>query len=287
MAAKAPSVSDMEQKVILITGASRGIGKCTSLALAHKGYKVYATMRNPPGEEVERYPAGGFLKTLRMDVTIQEEIDAAVARILNEEERIDVLLNNAGYGLYAPVELATEEEVQQVFAVNVFGVLRLIRAVLPSMRERKQGHIINISSIAGIVSNPGVGVYCATKHALEALSASLAATVFPWGIKVTVVEPGTTATEFADVMPVGERLAGTNPYQNFTTKHLDQMREAVKDGQDPHEIADLIAKIVETTHPDFRYQTSARLQETAKKFVVDPSGNDWLKQQIDKFSDWY
>ena len=228
-----------------------------------------------------------LIHILSLDVADQSSISRVIETILEAEERIDVLVNNAGYGLYAPVELATEDEIARQFDVNVFGPLRLIRSVLPSMRRQMSGHIINISSIGGIVSNPGLGIYNATKHALEAISASLAATVFPWNIKVTVIQPGATATEFAEVMPVGQALAKDNPYKSFCEKHREHMRKILKEGQDPQEVASLIVDIIESEKPDFRYQTSKRIQETAKNIVVDPSGNQWLSQQKDLYSDWF
>ncbi len=273
----------MKSKVILITGSARGIGKLSALELAKRGHIVYGTMRTPISFEV--YPENLFVKTL--DVTKQETIDLAVQEILKEQGRLDVVINNAGYGLLAPVEMAAEQEIKDLFDVNVYGVWRVSCAVLPLMRAQKSGHIINISSIAGIASNPGLGWYCATKHALEAFSASLAATVFPWDIKVTVIQPAGVATQFADSLRTGSRLVEENPYMGFCSRYAERMAQIVAEGQSPYEVACVIADVVATSNPDFRIQTNDRVREIAGKFLADPAGNRWLNEQKEKFSSWF
>lgn len=272
----------MESQVILITGSSRGIGKLTALELAKRGKKVYATMRNPV--PFSQYPEN--LISERLDVTDDRTIRGVVSMIIEREGRIDGVINNAGYGLLSPIDQATEEEVQQQFDVNVFGVLRVIKAVLPHMREQKSGRIINISSIAGMVSNPGLGWYCATKHALEAMSASLASTVFPWNIFVSVVQPAATATEFAEDIKIGGGNAKENPYGDFSKRYKERMVGLLKEGQPPEEVASLIADILDDPNPHFRYQTSDRVKKIASDLVVDPTGDDWLNQQKQTFADW-
>lgn len=274
----------MTKKVILITGSSRGIGRKTAIALAKKGHVVYATMRNPeaciPFDEEN-------LVIRALDVTVPETIQAVVDEIIQSHHRIDVVINNAGYGLLSPVELVTDEEMQQQFDVNVFGVVRVIQAAIPHMQRQKSGQIINISSIAGIVSNPALGVYAATKHALEAMSASLATTVFPWNIKVTVIEPGPVDTEFAELMPLGQKLQEDSPYQAFAKKYQKRLIGILHEGQPSEEVAELVAKVVEMDNPDFRYQTSERLHDLAKQFVKDPSGNEWVEEQKRNLAEWF
>jgi retinol dehydrogenase-8 len=279
----------MKKKVILITGSSRGIGKLTAIKLAEEGHKVYATMRQPSRCDwfegiSNELKENIILKTL--DVTDDETIQNVVSEIINTEGCIDVAVNNAGYGLFTPIELADIEEVKHQFDVNVYGVLRVTQAVLPHMRQQKSGHIINMSSIAGIVSNPGLGIYCGTKHALEAISESLAATVFPWNIKVTVIEPAATATEFADVMALGSKLKEENPYSKFNELYQKRMIDLIKEGQPPQEIADLISDVIRMKNPDFRYQTNERGQNIAKGFIVDPKGNKWINDIKENFSEW-
>jgi NAD(P)-dependent dehydrogenase (short-subunit alcohol dehydrogenase family) len=280
----------MGGKVVLLTGSSRGIGRATAIALAQQGHKVYATMRRPSAstdftDVSEEIRQNIFIKPL--DVQDKGSIESAVSEILDKENRLDVAINNAGYALFGPIEMVTDEEVYQQFDVNVFGVIRVIRAVLPQMRRQKSGHIINISSIAGIVGNPGLGVYCATKHAIEALSSSLAATVYPWNIKVSVIEPGSTNTEFCELMTVGSKLRKENPYSNFCGRYRERMVNILKEGQPPEEIAELIGSIINRENPDFRYQSSPRLKEVAKQFVTDPSGNAWITDQKEKFGNWF
>ncbi|NGX43814.1 MAG: 3-oxoacyl-[acyl-carrier-protein] reductase FabG [Chlamydiae bacterium] len=275
----------MEQKVILLTGSSRGLGKATAIALAKENHKVYATMRNP--SVVTDFDDVPNITLQQLDVTDNASIEAAVAEIIENEKRIDVVINNAGYALFSPVEMATERETFDQFNVNVFGVLRVMQRVLPQMRQQKSGHIINISSIAGIVSNPGLGIYCATKHAIEAISASLASTVFPWNIKVTVVQPGPTATNFFESMAIGSRLQESNPYEAFAKRYQERFSKIIQEGQPPEEVAELIASIIRMENPDFRYQTSPRLEELATRFVTDPTGNIWVNEQKENFSDWF
>ena len=273
----------MESQVVLITGSSRGIGHSTVLELAKQGHIVYATMRSP--KSFELYKENIFVRHL--DVTNEKSILVAVSEILDERGRIDAVINNAGYGLLSPVDVASEEEIMKQFEVNVFGVMRVIRAVLPQMRKQKHGRIINMSSVAGIVSNPGLGWYCATKHALEALSASLASTVFPWNIHVSVVQPAATATEFAEDVRIGNTDENSDPYGDFSQKYKERMVKLLKEGQAPEEIGALIADILNDPNPHFRYQTSDRVKEIASQIVVDPSGDKWLNQQKETFADWF
>jgi len=276
------------QKVVLLTGSSRGIGKKTALTLVDQGYKVYATMRKPDScdwFQALSEEAKERVVLLSLDVTSKDEIDKTVDQIVQREGRIDVLINNAGVGLITPIEMVTDEELKWQFDVNFFGPLHLIQSVLPVMRKARDGHIINVSSIAGIVSNPGAGIYCATKHALEAISASLASTVFQWNIKVTVIEPGPISTEFAEVMPLGTRADPSCPYGDFPSKYHDRMVDILKKGQPPEEVASLILHVIESESPNFRYQTKG-YKELAAKFIVDPTGNEWLDAQKGLFKGW-
>ncbi|MGI8495779.1 MAG: oxidoreductase, partial [Pyrinomonadaceae bacterium] len=231
-------------KVWFITGSSSGFGRELAEQVLERGGKVVATARNVNDVEdfVKKYPETA--RAVKLDVTEADEIKSAVEKAVEEFGRIDVLVNNAGYGLGGGIEEPSEEQIRRQFETNVFGAIRVMRAALPFMREQKSGHILNISSIGGFRSGPSVGYYTATKFALEALSESLAGEVEHLGIKVTIVEPGGFRTDFAGrsfVMPEN-RLA-----DYVTSERLDKMSEY--DGNqpgDPKKACAAMIQIVET-----------------------------------------
>jgi NAD(P)-dependent dehydrogenase (short-subunit alcohol dehydrogenase family) len=179
--------------VILITGSSTGIGMAAALYLSKKGHRVYASMRNPAVSSELRSAAaaaGSQVEVIALDVSDEQSVKKAVAQVLEREGRIDVLVNNAGIAPIGPLEEVDDAEVKRVFDTNVFGLLRCVRAVLPSMRKQKSGSIINIGSVAGDIASTCSGVYAASKFALEGLSESLAQEVKPFGIHVALIKPG-------------------------------------------------------------------------------------------------
>ena len=184
-------------KVILITGASSGMGKVTAETLIAAGHAVYGAARR-----VEKMQSlvdtGGH--AIGMDITDEAQVQAAVDRVLSEQGHIDVLVNNAGYAVYGAVEQVSIEDARRQFEVNLFGLASLTQKILPHMRERGSGHIINVSSIGGKVYTPLGAWYHATKHALEGWSDSLRVETAGFGIKVSIIEPGAIQTEFSDVM---------------------------------------------------------------------------------------
>ncbi|WP_373377173.1 oxidoreductase [Cupriavidus nantongensis] len=186
-----------DAKVWFITGASRGFGLELTRAALARGDRVVATARNP---QAVIGAVGGHehLLAVALDVTSEAQAVAAAEAAVARFGRIDVLVNNAGYGLLGAVEEASASEVEQQFATNVFGVLAVTRAVLPQMRRQRSGHIVNISSIGGYAAYPGWGVYGATKFAVEGLTEALSAELAPLGIHATVVEPGFFRTDFLD-----------------------------------------------------------------------------------------
>ena len=171
-------------QVILITGASSGFGKVTAQTLAGKGYVVYGTSRRIANGNI------GQIRMLIADVTDENSVRSAVNRIMDEQGHIDVLINNAGMGIGGALEMATDEEISSQMDTNFMGMVRMCRAVLPIMRKQRQGKIINISSIAGRIAVPYQGFYSASKFAIEGYSEALSMEVYPFGIKVCVVEPG-------------------------------------------------------------------------------------------------
>lgn len=233
------------QKIWFITGASAGLGKILAETLATAGQKVAATARKP-----EQIPTHENILALELDVTKPETITAAVDATLAKFGRIDVLVNNAGYGLVGAIEEPTDAEIARQFDTNVFGLLRVTRAILPHMRARKSGHILNLSSIGGLIASPGIGYYNATKFAVEGLSEALLAECAPLGIKVTVVEPGPFRTEFlgrsgdisANVIPDYIPTAGKTR-QYFTDNDGKQAGDPAK------AVAAMIAAVESDTAP--------------------------------------
>lgn len=189
--------ADKTEKVWLITGSSTGFGRALAEAVLEKGYRLVATARKPEqlNDLVNRYP--NQVKAISLDVTNSQSVREAVEAALNEFDRIDILVNNAGYGTVGAIEEVSDDDIKRQFDTNLFGVLQVTRAVLPTMREHRSGHILNISSVGGVVSFAGSGIYCATKFALEAVSEALAQEVKPLGIKVTIIEPGAFRTDFS------------------------------------------------------------------------------------------
>lgn len=236
----------------LITGCSTGLGRHLAQAVLARGWNAIVTARDPAGIQdiVKPYPNSSI--ALRLDVTDREQVAAVVRQAEARFGALDVLVNNAGYGYRAAVEEAGETDVEELFATNVFGPVSLIKAVLPGMRKRRHGAIVNVSSIAARRTAPGSGYYSATKCALEGLSDGLRKEVGPLGIKVIVVEPGAFMTDFSGrsltqshtVIPDYAETAGRRRKENDKT-----------DGQqpgDPARGADVIVKAVEAPHPPFR-----------------------------------
>ncbi len=184
-------------RVWFITGASRGFGALIAQEALDAGDAVVATARNPETVSA-KFGNHPNLLAVALDVTSEVQANAAAEQAIKRFGKIDVLLNNAGFGLLGAVEEATAAEIEKLYATNVFGLLKVTRAVLPHMRRQRSGHVINISSIGGYMSYPGWGVYCSTKFAVEALSEALSAELQPLGVKVTVVEPGFFRTDFLD-----------------------------------------------------------------------------------------
>lgn len=207
----------MEDKVWFITGASSGFGRGVLERILAGGASAVAVARNIGSLDVLAKHHGDRLLVLKADVRVTADVDAAVVQAEEKFGRIDILLNNAGHGLFGSAEEVTEAELQNVFETNVFGAMRVVRAVLPVMRAQGTGHIINISSAVGHASMAFAGAYAAIKHAIEALSEALQIEVAPHGIRVSIVNPGYFSTGFAGSMP----MAAPNPaYQTMREQVL-------------------------------------------------------------------
>lgn len=245
------------QKTALVTGASSGMGKAIAKRLIGDGYQVYAAARN-----VERMADLVRLgaRPLRMDVSRDAEIVAGVETILAEAGGVDVLVNNAGFGLYGPVEEITMDEARYQFEVNLFGAARLTQQLLPAMRARGAGTIVNITSMGGKIYTVLGAWYHATKHALEGWSDSLRLELEPFGIRVVIVEPGLIETGFGDAAGRGmlER-SGTGPYAKLAEGVVKSMQASYGQnrGTNPDIVASTVAKAVATARPRTRYAVGA------------------------------
>lgn len=240
-------------KVILITGASSGIGLVTAVYLANKNYKVYGTARRL-NEMTPIINAGG--NAFKLDVTKEEDIINGVNYVIEKEGRIDVLWNNAGFGLWGAVEDISIERAKNQFDVNLFGLARITQEVLPFMRERKVGIIINTSSVGGRIYTPLGAWYHSTKHALEGLSDCLAYELKKFGIKVCLLQPGMIVTEFNDVMLENlQKNSKNSPYSKLNKAMINGIKKNIKNpiGSHPIVVAKCVEKIIVSKRPKKRY----------------------------------
>lgn len=258
-------------QVVLITGCSSGIGRDLARRLALAGYRVVATARNV--ETIADLPAA--LK-LPLDVTQPASIQKAVAGTLEQFGRIDVLVNNAGYSVFGAAEEVSDAQLQGMFDVNVFGLMRLTRAVAPILRAQKAGRIINISSLVGKLVTPANGAYAASKFAVEALSDALRLELEPFGIQVVLVEPGAIRTHFAgsaEARAQGIFSNPSSPYQALYRKFQQVNADMSKDIPGPEVVAAVIQRAIETARPKARYTAgiafSARLVIALRDLVWD------------------
>jgi NAD(P)-dependent dehydrogenase (short-subunit alcohol dehydrogenase family) len=239
-------------KVWLITGCSTGFGRALAEAVLEKGDFLLATAREPAQLRalIDHYPKTAFGE--RLDVTLSQEIQAAVDAAIKTFGRIDVLVNNAGYGLIGALEEVSDADIRQQFETNFFGAVHLIRTVLPLMRQQGSGHIVNMSSTAGFVGFGGSSIYCATKFALEGISEALAKEVESFGIKVTLIEPGAFRTNFngRSLAAAEQPIDAYDPVSGASLQWFKQMDG--KQPGNPAKAAQAIIQAVESPHPPMR-----------------------------------
>jgi len=247
----------MARKVWFITGASKGFGMELTKAALDAGDTVVATARNPKTID-DAFGKHDRLLTLKLDITSEQQAEDAVNAALKQFGHIDVLVNNAGRGLVGAVEEVTAQEVRAAFAVNVEGTLNVTRAALPSMRARKSGHILNLSSVGGFVSWPGWGIYCATKFMVEGFSEAMQVELKPLGIKLTIVEPGPFRTDFLDASSL-ERTKNVISDYGGTAGAARKWADTSHHAQpgDPAKAAAAMVKITEVENPPLRLQLGA------------------------------
>jgi NAD(P)-dependent dehydrogenase (short-subunit alcohol dehydrogenase family) len=246
-----------DQKVAIVTGSSSGIGLESALLLARNGYITYATMRSPEKDTSIKtvvQKEGLPIRVVQLDVTDDSSVKNAVDHIISEAGRIDVLVNNAGYGLGGALEDLSMEEIKSQYETNLFGLIRVTQAVLPTMRKQRSGRILNLSSGAGIFGYPGGSAYVSTKFAVEGLSESIAYELEPFGIKVILIEPGFIRTNFANVMVVAKKAQDpASPYSELMQKIMASASELAKNASDAELVANVILDAASNPNPRLRY----------------------------------
>jgi short-subunit dehydrogenase len=259
--------------VALVTGASSGIGHATAKALQNAGFRVFGTSRRAAAERSDG------MTMLTCDVTDDESVAKLVDGVLAETGRIDLLVNNAGTGLLGGAEESSTAQAQALFDVNVFGVLRVTNAVLPTMRRQEKGRIVNISSILGLIPSPYNALYSSTKHAIEGYSESLDHELRTFGIRVVLVEPGFTRTSFEENMTRPDRSFAV--YDAVRTGMEAQMRKGVETGDDPQVVAETVVKAATAAVPRRRYTAGklARQVRFLRRFVPESAFDKSLRKQ--------
>ena len=277
-----------QQKVAIVTGSSSGIGYATSLLLARNGFHTYATMRNigrsADVQDIaykERLP----LEVIQLDVNDDASIRDSIEKVESENERIDVLVNNAGYGLVGAFEDLSVEEIKSQFETNFFGVIRLTQQVLPIMRKQKSGTIVNISSGAGRIGFPGMSAYVSSKFALEGLSESMSYELEPFGIKVVIIEPGVIRTNFKKNSVMSKKSldnSSISPYSSIIQKIDSSISSMVEHATPPEEVAKTILHATISNNPELRYLVGndmIMMAET-KKSMSDEDFRKMMMQSI-------
>ncbi|MDT8718709.1 SDR family oxidoreductase [Clostridium sp. 19966] len=239
-----------EKKVVLITGASSGIGRATALYLADKGIKVYGTSRSGRGDDELK---SKDISMVAMDVTDDNSVKKAVREISEKAGTIDVLINNAGSGISGPLEETSMDEFKNLFEINFFGTVRVIDNILPIMRERRSGIIINTSSIGGIIGLPYQGVYSSTKFAIEGYTEALSKELNEFGIKVCMIQPGDFCTGFTKNRIFTKATDKNSPYYKSFAKTLVTFEHDENNGCNPEKIGKLIFNIIKSKHIKERY----------------------------------
>lgn len=247
----------IKPQVILVTGASSGFGKAIAEELVKRGYTVYGTSR-------KGCDFGNGVKMLSMDVRDRSSVQAAVNSVMDECGRIDVLINNAGVGISGALELATYDEIEWQMNTNFMGMVNVCNAVIPGMRVRRQGRIINISSIAGVMAVPFQGFYSASKFAIEGYSEALSMELYPFGVKVCVVEPGDFRTNFTANRAVSEATLNSE-YGSCFKRTMAIIEKEEKGGSKPEKLAKAVRRLVERKNPPFRTKVGPWFQVALAK----------------------
>jgi NAD(P)-dependent dehydrogenase (short-subunit alcohol dehydrogenase family) len=253
-----------KDKVAIVTGSATGIGYETAIHLAKNGFRTYASMRNlPKADEITKIAKSENLplRVIQLDVTDDISINKAIDTVINESGKVDVLVNNAGYGLIGSIEDMSIEELKAQYETNVFGVFRVTKAVLPHMRKQHKGSIINISSIAGRIALPLYSAYVSTKFAIEGLSESMAYELEPFGIKVAIIEPGAIKTNFRREQAAKGSSEEGSPYSSMMRSPSKVIEEMLKHRLYPEEVAKIVIQAIENPKPKLRYVVGKDTEE--------------------------
>ena len=282
----ASSLSSSNQKVAVVTGSSSGIGFETSLTLARSGFLTYATIRNlVKGETIKSAAAkeGLPLRVAQMDVTVDRSIKDAVHSIISDVGKIDVLVNNAGYGLNGAFEDLAMEEIKAQFETTLFGVMRVTQAVLPIMRKQKSGIIVNISAAGGRFGIPGASANVSTKFAIEGLSESMSYELELFGIKVVLIEPGLIKTNFVNNIVAAKKSQDPNsPYAQFMQDMATSFQHMLEGGSSSDVVAKVVLEAVTSENPRLRYLAGKDMETwmKAKTSMSDEEFHNMMKQNL-------
>jgi len=273
------------EKVAVVTGTSSGIGFETALALAREGYYTYATMRDTTkSDKIKELGKKENLKinVLELDVDDENSVKTAIQKILDQKQRIDVLVNNAGWALWGCVEDVSIDEFKAQFDTNFFSIIRLIQEVGPTMRKQGSGTIVNVSSVVGRIGFPASPAYISSKFALEGLSESLRFELAPFGVNVVIIEPGVIKTNFMKNMRMAEKSESNTVYRDITVKVVSGVKMMAEMGTHPKEVADTIVKAVKDEKPLPRYivGNDASMFLEAKKSKTDIEFENYLKKEL-------
>ncbi len=273
------------EKVAVVTGTSSGIGFESALALAREGYYTYATMRDTTkSDNIKKLSKEENLKIDVMELNVDKEnsIKTAIKQILDQKQRIDVLVNNAGWGLWGCVEDVSVDEFKAQFETNFFSIIRLIQEVAPTMRKHGSGTIVNISSVVGRIGFPASPAYISSKFALEGLSESLRFELAPFGVNVVIIEPGVIKTNFMKNMKMAKKSELDSVYRDITVKVVSGVKMMAEMGTPAKEVADTIVKAVKDDKPLPRYivGNDASMFLEAKKNKTDIEFENYLKKEL-------
>lgn len=265
-------------QTVFITGASSGIGLATAKLFQQQGWNVVATMRSP--DKATELGSLERVICLPLDVTQPESIEQAIATTLSHFQRIDVLVNNAGYGLLGPFEATSPEQIQRQFDTNVFGLMNVTRAVLPHWRDRQSGLLINVSSIGGRLAFPLYSLYHSTKWAVEGFSESLRYELAPFNIRVKLIEPGPIKTDFYDRSAEVAHKPGLTAYDTFVEKALPSLRRSGEQGSPPEVTAQVIYRAATDGSDRLRYPAGGNAEGLLLSRLLPDGLRQWLVRRV-------